>query len=106
MMTILLPELRLYLELLLDDTLSRTGMTINQMVTREGMLCQLQEELFRFIFTRLMASFTTFARGQFIALLEEGASNEVLQHFTERYISDIPEFVTQVFQDFRAQFVH
>jgi hypothetical protein len=106
MMTMLLPELRLYLEQLLDDVLTRTGITINQMVTREGILCQLQEELFRFIFTRLMAAFPSFVRGQFVALLEEGASNEVLQDFTERHISDIPAFVTQIFLDFRAQFVH
>ena len=106
MMTMLLPELRSYLDQLLDDALARTGMTINQMLTREGILCQLQEELFRFIFTRLMAAFPSFARGQFVVLLEEGASNEVLQNFTERHISDIPTFVTQVFLDFRAQFVH
>ena len=106
MMTMLLPELRLYLEQLLDDMLERTGITINQVVTREGILCQLQDELIRFIFTRLMASFSAFTRGQFMVLLEEGASNEVLQSFTERHISDIPEFVTQVFQEFRAQFFH
>ena len=106
MMTMLLPELRFYLEQLLDDTLARPGITINQATTREGILCQLQEELFRFIFTRLMASFPSFVRGQFAVLLEEGASNEVLQNFTERHISDIPTFVTQVFLDFRTQFVH
>lgn len=106
MTTMLLPELRSYLEQLLDDVLVRTGITINQMVTREGILCQLQNELFRFIFTRLMAAFPSFARSHFVALLEEGASNEVLQSFTERHISDIPEFVTQVFLDFRTQFVH
>ena len=106
MTSLLLPELRSYLELLLDDALARTGITINQMVTREGILCQLQEELIRFIFTRLMAAFSSFARGQFMVLLQEGASNEVLQNFTERQISDIPAFVTQVFQDFRVQFVH
>jgi hypothetical protein len=102
----LLPELRSYLDQLLDDALARTDMTIGQMTTREGMLCQLQDELFRFIFTHLMAAFPSFARGQFIVLLEEGASNEVLQNFTERHISDIPAFVTQVFLDFRMQFVH
>ena len=76
------------------------------MTTREGMLGLLQEELFHFIFTNLMATFTPFARGQFIVLLEEGASNEVLQDFTERQISDFPTFVTQIFQDFRMQFLH
>ena len=106
MTTMLLPELRLYLEQVLDDVLARTGMTISKMTTREGILCQLQEELFRFIFTRLMAAFPSFARGQFVVLLEEGASNEVLQSFTERHIRDIPTFVTQVFLDFRAHFVH
>ena len=106
MATMLLPELRFYLEQLLDDSLARTGITINQMTTREGILCQLQEKLFRFIFTRLVAAFPSFARGQFVVLLEEGASNEVLQNFTERHISDIPEFVRQVFLDFRVQFVH
>jgi hypothetical protein len=106
MTTMLLPELRLYLEQLLDDALARTDITINQMVTREGILCQLQEELFHFIFTSLMAAFPPFARGQFVVLLEEGASNEVLQDFTERHISNIPGFVTQIFLDFRTQFVH
>ena len=105
-MTMLLPELRSYLEQLLDDALARTDMTINQAATREGMLGLLQEELFQFIFTRLMAVFSSFERGQFVTLLEEGASNETLQNFTERHISDIPAFVTQVFLDFRAQFVH
>ena len=106
MMTMLLPELRSYLEQLLDDALARTNITITRAATREGMLCQLQEELIRFIFTRLITAFSSFARGQFVALLEGGASNEVLQGFTERHISDIPAFVTQVFLDFRAQFVH
>ena len=106
MMTMLLPELRSYLEQLLDDALARTSITISQAATREGMLYQLQEELFRFIFTRLMASFSSFARGQFVALLEAGASNEVLEDFTVRYIKDVPAFVTQVFLDFRTLFVH
>jgi hypothetical protein len=106
MMTLLLPELRSYLKQLLDDALARTNITITQAATREGMLYQLQEEFFRFIFTRLMAAFPPFARGQFVALLEGGASNEVLENFTEHQIKDITEFVTQVFLDFRAQFIH
>ena len=106
MITMLLPELRSYLEQLLDDALARTDITIGRLTTREGMLGLLQEDLFHFIFTRLMAAFSPSARGQFIVLLEEGASNETLQGFTERHISDIPAFVTQVFLDFRAQFLH
>jgi hypothetical protein len=106
MMTMLLPELRSYLEQLLDDLLARTGMTISKQATREGILGQLQDELVHFFFMRLMDALPPFQRGQFAALLEQRAPNETLQAFTECHISDIPKFVNQVFLEFRAQFLH
>ena len=106
MMTMLLPELRPYLEQLLDEALARSEMTIDHKATRERMLGQLQDELVEFIFTRLMAAFPPFERGQFAALLEQEAPDELLQAFTQRRIDDIPAFVRQVFVEFRAQFLH
>jgi hypothetical protein len=105
MMTMLLPELRFYLEQLLDDILEYTGITIEQQTTREGLLGQLQDELVEFLFKRLMATLPPFERGQFTALLEQGSSNDILQIFTERHIRDIPTFVARVFLEFRAQFL-
>ena len=106
MITMLLPEVRSYLEQLLDDALVHTGITIQREVTRERMLCQLQDELIQFIFMRLMAAFPPYERGQFVALLEQEASNEVLEAFTERHLCDIPGFVARVFREFRANFLH
>lgn len=106
MMTILLPELRSYLEQLLDDLLARTGMTIGKQSTREGILGQLQDELVHFFFMRLVDTLPTFQRGQFTALLEKEAPDEILETFAECYISNIPLFVTQVLLEFRAQFLH
>ena len=105
-MTMLLPELRSYLEQLLDEALARSEMTIDHRATRERMLGQLQDELIEFIFTRLMAAFPPFERGQFAALLEQEAPDELLQAFTQRHIGDIPTFVRHVFVEFRAQFLH
>lgn len=106
MIMMLLPELRSYLEQLLDDLLARTGMTIGKQTTREGILGQLQDELVHFFFMRLMDALPPFQRGQFTALLEQEAPNETLEAFAECYISDIPLFVTQVLLEFRAQFLH
>jgi hypothetical protein len=106
MMTMLLSELRSYLEQLLDDLLDRTGMTIGKQSTREGILCQLQDDFVHFFFMRLMDTLPPFQRGQFTVLLEQGASNKILEAFAECYISDIPMFVSQVLQEFRAQFLH
>ena len=105
MFTILLPELRPYLEHLLNDALAQTDMTIRQQATREHVLCLLQKELVRFIFTQLMAALPLHARYQFTSLLEQGASLETLQAFTTRYITNVPAFVVQVFQEFRARFI-
>lgn len=105
MFTMLLPELRPYLEHLLNDALAQADMTIRQQATREHVLCLLQKELVRFIFTQLMAALPQHARCQFTSLLEQGASLETLQAFTMRYISNIPAFVVQVFQEFRARFI-
>src|SRR6266700_1516941 len=73
MFTILLPELRPYLERLLDDALAQTDMTIRQQATREHMLCLLQKELVRFIFIQLMAALPLGARRQFTSLLDQEA---------------------------------
>ena len=105
MFTMLLPELRPYLERLLDDALAQTDMTIRQRATREHMLCLLQKELVHFIFIQLMATLPLGARCQFTSLLEQGASLETLQVFTMRHITNIPAFVVQVFQEFRARFI-
>jgi len=105
MSTTLLPELRPYLERLLEDALAQTDMTIREQTTREQMLSLLQKELVRFIFIQLMASLPPHARHQFGCLLEQGASEEALATITKRYIDDIPAFVVQVFQQFRARFV-
>lgn len=106
MMTMLLPELRSYLEQLLDEALARAEMRMDQGTTRERVLGQLQDELIQFIFTRLMATLPPFARRQFVALLEQDAPDELLQALTERHLVDIPTFVTQAFVEFRAEFLH
>jgi hypothetical protein len=105
MFTTLLPELRPYLERLLNDALAETEMTIRQHATREHMLCLLQKELVHFIFMQLMGALPLGARPQFTSLLEQGASLETLQAFTTRHIANIPAFVVQVFQEFRARFI-
>ncbi len=105
MFTSLLPELRPYLERLLDDTLAQTDMTVRHEATREHILCMLQKELVHFIFVQLMAALPPNARGQFASLLEQEASEEMLATFTSHYIADIPAFVIQVFQQFRSRFV-
>jgi len=105
MSTILLPELRPYLERLLEDALAQTDMTIRREATRERMLRLLQKELIHFIFVELMEMLPPHARSQFAALLEQGASEEELAAITSRHIDDIPAFVVHIFEQFRARFV-
>jgi methylase of polypeptide subunit release factors len=105
MYTTLLPELRPYLERLLEDTLAQTDMTIRQQATRERMLCMLQKELVSFIFIELMEALPPHARNKFATLLEQGASEETLAAITTLHIDDIPAFVVQVFEHFRERFV-
>jgi hypothetical protein len=101
----LLPELRPYLEGVLEDGLSHSSMTIHQQARREWMLCLLQKELVRFVFTRLMNAFPASQRRQFTALLEQQASEAALQAFTMRHVVNIPAFVVQSFQEFRAHYL-
>ena len=70
MVPMLLRELRPYLERLLDDALVHSEMTLPEPARREWMLCLLQKELVRFLFTRLMAAFPPPQRSLFVALLE------------------------------------
>ena len=78
MFTTLLPELRPYLERLLNDALAETEMTIRQHATREHMLCLLQKELVHFIFMQLMGALPLGARSQFTSLLEQGVAVALL----------------------------
>jgi hypothetical protein len=43
-------------------------------------------------------------RSQFVALLEQEASEEALQAFTRQHLANIPAFVTQSLQEVRARF--
>jgi methylase of polypeptide subunit release factors len=101
----LLPELRPFLEGLLEDTLAQADMTIHHHDTRERMLRMLQKELVSFIFIELMEALPAQARNEFAFLLEQGASEEALAAITTRHIDDIPAFVVNVFEHFRERFV-
>jgi hypothetical protein len=80
-------------------------MTLPEPARHEWMLCLLQKELVGFLFTRLMTTFPPPQRSQFVALLEQEASEEALQAFTRHHLANIPAFVTQSLQEFRARFL-
>ncbi len=54
-----------------------------------------EEELVRFICNRLMTAFPPPQRSQFVALLEQEASEEALRAFTIRHFPNLPAFVMQ-----------
>lgn len=101
----MLPELRPYLERLLDEALRYSGLLIGDEKRRERLLCQLHKQFENFVFIRMLAALSPGERKQFASLLEEGAAEEELKLFARRHIHNIPALVQQIFQDFRAQYV-
>ena len=102
----ILPELRSYLERVLDEELASAGMTVRDPQRRERLLCRLQEQFERFVLYRLMLALPAVPRQQFASLLEHEASDEDLIAFARRHLFDIPDFVHQVFKEFRQQRVN
>lgn len=98
-----LPELRSYLERVLDEELASAGMIVRNSQRRERLLCRLQEQFESFVLYRLMLTLPTVPRQQFASLLEHNASDEDLKAFARRHLFDIPGFVQQVFAEFRQQ---
>jgi hypothetical protein len=101
----MLPELRPYLEGILDEALEQRGMMLRNEKRRERVLCRLYKQFEAFLFSRLSASLPPSAREQFTCLLEQGASEEALQAFTTHHIHNIPVLVQQIFVEFREQYV-
>ena len=101
----LLPELRPYLEGILDDALAYGQMTVNNTRRREILLCRLQQELEDFIYVRLFSSLPSTQQNQFAFLMLYNAAEEDLQAFVRYYIDNIPALIQQTFVDFRARYV-
>ncbi len=101
----MLPELRPYLECLLDEALAYSGLLIRDEERRERLLFQLHRQFEDFVFIRMLAALSPVERKQFASLLEKGATEEELKLFARRHIHNIPALVQQIFQDFRAQYV-
>lgn len=101
----MLPELRPYLEHLLDDALVYSGLLNHDEKRRERLLCQLQKQFETFVFIRLLTALSPFERNQFAFMLEKGAADEELKTFARQHIHNIPLLVQQIFQEFRAQYV-
>lgn len=101
----MLPELRPYLEHLLDDALAYSGLLIHNEKRRERLLCLLHRQFEAFVFIRLLTALTPFERNQFAFMLEKGVSDEELKTFARQHLPNIPLLVQQIFQDFRAQYV-
>jgi len=99
------PELRSYLEGVLDDALAQTGITINHQNTRQRVLWKLLKELDTFIFLRIRASLPPSELTKFHALLERGVTEEELQAITTRCIPNVQAFAHGILMDFRAQYV-
>ena len=102
----ILPELRPYLERILDEELASAGMIERNPRRRELLLCRLQEQFERFMLYRLMLALPAVPRQQLASLIEYNASDEDLIAFARRHLFDIPDFVQQVFSDFRKQRVN
>lgn len=102
----ILPELRSYLEHVLDEELASAGIIVRDPQKREYLLCQLQEQFERFVLYRLMLALPAVPRQQFASLIEHNASDEDLKTFARRHLSDIPDFVHQVLSEFRKQRVN
>lgn len=101
----ILPELRPYLEGILDETLASGGMTMRDTRRREHIIFLLHKEFERFMIYRLLMAMPLAARQRFAFLIEQDASDEELKVFARRHIHDIPALVGQVFVDFRQRFV-
>ena len=101
----ILPELRPYLEGILDEALARGGMTMRKGRRREHVLLWLHKQFERFMVYRLLMAMPLAARQHFAFLIEHDASDEELKAFARKHIHDIPDLVRQVFVDFRERFV-
>jgi hypothetical protein len=101
----ILPELRPYLEGILDEALASGGMTMHDSRRREHMLHRLHKQFERFMVYRLLMAMPLAERQHFAFLIEQDASDEELKAFTRRHIHNIPALVQQVFVDFRKQYV-
>ncbi len=101
----MLPELRPYLEHLLDEALAYSGLLIRNEKRRERLLYQLHKQFETFVFVRLLAALSPYERNQFASMLEMGAMDEDLKIFARQHIQNIPGLVQQIFRDFRAQYV-
>ncbi len=101
----MLPELRAYLEGVLDDILAQAGMTMGNQKTREKVLWMLLKELDTFVFLRIRAALPLPERAQFNVLLEQGVTEEELQAVATRCIPNLPAFAESIFVDFRADYV-
>ena len=99
------PELRSYLEGVLDDALAQTGITINHQNTRQRVLWKLLKELDTFVFLRIRAALPPSELTQLNALLEQGVTEEELQAITTRAIPNLQAFAQGILVDFRAQYV-
>jgi hypothetical protein len=101
----ILPELRPYLESILDEALARRGMTMHNAHRRERVISWLHKQFEHFMMYRLLMAMPLAARQHFAFLIEQNASDEELKAFARRHIQDIPVLVGQVFVDFRQRFV-
>jgi hypothetical protein len=101
----MLPELRAYLEGVLDDILAQAGMTMGNQKTREKVLWMLLKELDSFVFLRIRAALPPSELTRLNALLEQGVTEEELQAITTRSIPNVQAFAQGIFVDFRAHYV-
>ena len=101
----ILPELRPYMEDILDEALAHGGMTMHNARRRECVICWLHKQFEHFMIYRLLTAMSLAARRHFAFLIEQNASDEELKVFVRCHIHDIPALVRQVFVDFRQRFV-
>lgn len=105
MRTTMLPEIRPYLEHLLDEICLQAGMRVHNPQTREKLLSYLHDQLQTFAYPRLKAALPPAARHQFTFLLEQHASMGTLLIFTRRHLANLPDVVPAIFDDFRAHYL-
>jgi|GEM_PF-1665257 len=101
----MLPELRCYLEGILDEALAHAGMTIRDTQLREHVLCTLLKELDAIIFFRMCAALPPSQRTRFFSLVEQGVSEEDLQALTTRALPNLQAFAQGIFVDFRERYL-
>ncbi len=99
------PELRSYLDGVLDDALAQIGMTIHNQHTRQRVLWKLLKALDSFVFLRIRAALPPAELTRLNALLERGVTEEELQAITTRSIPNVQAFAQEIFVDFRAHYV-